>query len=360
MSISHFLCCCLTTAQAKLLIEAGADTIVKMPDTTSHYIVWKKRKFIQDAVSASHLTSPPIVDVSNRATQIIDTIKEGDLDAVSSLLQSKVSASWTDRDGFPLLMYARFYGESEIAKLLVKNKANPALRPPDSYCRDALKFAIREDCFEMCRFLLSCPGVTPNWQDNHSQPLCLAVSESRLNMARLLLEAKADPNLNSEKGNFALRLAILQGNRKMLNLLLQYGADPNKATPEHGSRSLLDAIDKKDIVITHMLVDAKADVDHRNAYGEVPIRYAMRANRVEMLKVLVKHTAHINKSYKIHFKRFMGDATPLLFAIERQSQDLVETVLQCKADVNQPNSKGMTPLLMTVKMNYIKLVRDAW
>ena len=266
------------------LIAAGADMTQLKSASRKITSPENSARTVESPSARADQISRPSVDVSKRAmqmiasTEMIESIRNGDYYAVNSLLQSKVSPNSTY--GFfkePLLMYACRYNNIEIAKLLLKNKADPA-------------------------YSYAAPG-----------------SGSVLNHVQ-----------------------------------------------EH--TLLLDAIDKKDIVMTRMLVHAKADVDHRDVNRNSPvvmrpIHNAMRSKEVEILKVLFKHTSHINKLYKLRKYDPMNpedDTTPLLFAIESQSQDLVETVLQCKADVNQPNSKGMTPLLMAVitKMDD-KIVRDA-
>ena len=296
-----------------------------------------------------------MMDASNRAkeSEIIETIQKGDFDAVTSLLQSKVSANWACHEGFSLLIHASSYGKEKIVKLLVKNKADPAYTAPDQ-C-SALICAAGENHVDICRFLLSCPGVTPDGPENSLQPLYMAVSQDKLDAARLLLDAKADPELTFID-NFALGYAAHSGYTKMLKLLLQYGADPNKASRKTGSTPLFFAISKNNIVATIMLLHAKADVDHRNAQRQRPIHVAMRLETVKILQLLFKRTSYINKSYKLKKNDY---TTPLLFAIDTQSWYLLETVLQRKADVNKPNSKGMTPLLMAAKFNDVKIVRDA-
>ena len=147
------------------------------------------------------------------AIKMIKYIHKGDLDAMSSLLQSKVSANSTYQE-LSLLMYACRYNNIGIVQLLLKNKADPAYIAPG-------------------------------------------------------------------RGSV---LNHVQGNRKMLNLLLQYGADPNKATPKHGSTLLLDAIGKRDIDLTRMLVDAKADVNKRNSEGMTPLRMATNMGYVIIVR----------------------------------------------------------------------------
>ena len=283
---------------------------------------------------------------------MIKDIKSGNFDNVNSLLQSKVSANFIDHEGFSPIIWACSCNKLEIAKLLVKFKADPAYIAPDA--SSALICAAGEGSVDICTYLLSCPGVTVNSEDNHRlNPLIMAVSQGHLDTAKFLLDAKADPNLSFSLGSPLLQ-ATGEGNQALLELLLQYGADPNKAHTKSGITPLFLAIGKKDIVATYKLLKAKGDVDHRTVKGRSPIQLAMDMEAANILRVLVKRTSHINESHKLHDG---SDQTPLLFAVDINNRKLLETVLKCKADVNKPNSKGMTPLLMAAQFGDVAIVR---
>jgi ankyrin repeat protein len=56
--------------------------------------------------------------------------------------------------------------------------------------------------------------------------------ESRVKLARLLLAARADPNLPDVRGKTALMLAVIQRNLPLAELLVDAGADPYFAPPK--------------------------------------------------------------------------------------------------------------------------------
>jgi ankyrin repeat protein len=54
-----------------------------------------------------------------------------------------------------------------------------------------------------------------------------AAGNGSFDIAKLLLEAKANPNAQQSDGNAPPHLASLKGNLTLVLLLLQYGTDPN-------------------------------------------------------------------------------------------------------------------------------------
>ena len=83
------------------------------------------------------------------------------------------------------------------------------------------------------------PGVI--WGENphdvnvvskqRESPLYAACKANRLDVAKLLLKNKADPNATDFYGYSPIYHAALNGNVEMVKALLEAGADPNKATP---------------------------------------------------------------------------------------------------------------------------------
>ncbi len=95
----------------------------------------------------------------------------------------------------------------------------------------ALITAVEQDDLEMLRLLLA-SGADVNGMcgcETSETPLWAATLFNRLEHARCLLRAGADPNLASSSGNYPLHLAAMRGHALLLDLLLEYGADASLA-----------------------------------------------------------------------------------------------------------------------------------
>ena len=99
--------------------------------------------------------------------------------------------------------------------------------------------ALRTGDAKMVRELLRA-GANPNkvitMQDHSEIGLARAdVGDGNLEMAQLLLDHSADPNLRGSDGNTSLMLAADRGQVGVVELLLKHGADLDAVQPEHGT-----------------------------------------------------------------------------------------------------------------------------
>jgi len=121
----------------------------------------------------------------------VERLKEfvGDASAVSSL----------SRDGFTALHFACFFGQPEVALVLIENGAKI-----DAVAANTMRV----------------------------MPLHSAASARNLEAVRLLLEHGAPANARQQGGFVPIHAAAQNGDRPMVELLLQYGADAKAANDE--------------------------------------------------------------------------------------------------------------------------------
>src|SRR6185437_4011192 len=118
----------------------------------------------------------------------------GDYDRVYDILKyTPELVNEYSTDGFTPLGLASYFGHYDVVKMLIAKGAEVNI-----YSKNAMQVA----------------------------PIHSAVSADNLEIARLLLENKADPNLIQSKGVTPLHGATQKGNTQMVELLLSYKADP--------------------------------------------------------------------------------------------------------------------------------------
>ncbi|OVE35348.1 hypothetical protein CCZ20_21210 [Priestia aryabhattai] len=111
---------------------------------------------------------------------------------------------------------------------------------------ELLMDAILNDDFASAKSALEDPNVNVNTDIRDTRPLLEAVGEGRHDIARLLLDHEADPNLSSAQVDFVPLEAAIQQNSNgveksaeevtnLIRLLLDYGADPNYVSNESES-----------------------------------------------------------------------------------------------------------------------------
>jgi ankyrin repeat protein len=138
------------------------------------------------------------------------------------------------------------------------------------------------------QFLLS--GAYVNTRSGSGKtPLMVAVRNNCApEIVKLLLKSGADPNLRDSKGRTALMYAAGHSYMTSINLLLQAGSKIDEEEEHTGLTSLMfSLIKQREIQVVTGLIDAGADVNHRDIIGETPLmmaaRYATGSLVVEML-----------------------------------------------------------------------------
>jgi len=196
----------------------------------------------------------------------------------------------------------------------------------------------------------------PNERENWDTPLVTAVVyQGNLKVVASLLEARADKDAKHKTtGSTPLMHAIknLNSADEVARLLIDTKANVNGENLEKKTALLL-AIEKGKGRLTEMLIKAGAAVDVVSALrispkrgpGETPLTAAIKQCNFPVA-MLLEHGAPVN------MPNSDGD-TPLICGIKYGGPDIVPLLLSCGADVSLCNLLGLTPL-MVVKKGYEK------
>jgi ankyrin repeat protein len=183
--------------------------------------------------------------------ELFAAIKEGDQAAVERLVaedRSLVNAQ--DGQGLSAVMTAAYHQKPEIVTLLLKKRAkltifeacavgktervkSMLMRRPrllNEFSADGfqpLGLASYFGHVEVVRFLLESGAEvnTPSQNGLKVTPLNSAAAGRHYEIAMLLLERDANPNIRQEGDFVPLHSAAMNGQIEMVKLLLQYGAD---------------------------------------------------------------------------------------------------------------------------------------
>lgn len=179
-------------------------------------------------------------------------------------------------------------------------------------------------------------------------PLIIAVGNSYIDTAKILIENGANINAVDIEGWSALSYAVNNGDIEIAKLLLE-----NKVKIKD---ELLIAI-KSPIVesrinIMKLLIDNKANINYTDENGFNPLNIAIESGDMELTKFLITNGANVNS--------LMQDGVSLIgYAIAQNNMDLLQILIENGANVNYTNGDSWAniPLQMASRLGLDNVIR---
>ena len=255
---------------------------------------------------------------------------------VKLLVENGADVNATDIKGATPLHKALLtgYPDLDVAKALLANGADPNRK---SLGNTFLCIAVSEEQVEVARLLLEA-NADPNLKcDTYCDftPLHKAVATEQLEVAKLLLDAGANVNAIRKYGETPLYWAMDTGQSEMVELLLGAGANVNATSS--GDTPLARAVMRGKKEVVKSLIRAGAIVSSKGMHGNTPLHYAVIKGEEEMVDILIAAGADVNTVREDGY-------TPLHWAVCRHMSEIVKLLLAAGANVNVAKNDGYTPL----------------
>jgi uncharacterized protein len=182
--------------------------------------------------------------------EMIQAARSGDLAGVERLLAADADAARAkDADGLSAVLVALYHGHGEVAKRIAT--AHPSL--------DAGEAAATRNVDRLRAVLEADPDAAGRRTVDGFTPLHYAAFFGGPEVARVLLDAGADPNIRSENDFSVTPLhSAVAGQSKVALLLIERGAEVN-VRQRHGWTPLHGAADHGDEDVVEALLAAGAD-----------------------------------------------------------------------------------------------------
>jgi ankyrin repeat protein len=302
------------------------------------------------------------------------------------LLDAGADPNAVDPAGETMLMIAARVGVLEAVQLLIDRGAVVDARDA-TYQQTALMVSVREDHPAIVKTLIdqgadvnarTRTGQTPSWVLPNSvpgfghgvgivrgglpprgsrqpipgslTPLLYAARDGRLEIARLLVAAKADVNQTDANGITPLISAIVNNRVDVARFLIDNGADIH-AADWYGRTPLWAAVETRNM-----------DVDNASFVNSID-----REPLLELIKVLLakgvdpnvrtKEVPPIRRAFlrvtgSLEWVDFTG-MTPFLYAARAGDVTVMRLLLEHKADPHIPTFAGTTPLMAAAGINWV-------
>lgn len=353
----------------QLLIEAGADANARTQDgksaltraaengwqvvfnylapLTAHKLRKSAQKQLDKGILYRQRKDNSLVD------GFVSAAIEGRTGDVQKAIEQDIDVDTINANGSNALYAAAYWGQAEIAQVLIAAGANLEIQDEQSGWTP-LMGAVRMNQYAIVKILLEA-GANPNaWSQDHDAypsltPLMIAASYCvSIEIFKELIRYKADINAKNKYGNTALMIAASdRHNHKKIKLILstflQVGAT------EEGLKDirLLIAINDGDLEKVRSLIDAGSDVNARSYTGDTALVVASRKGRTEIVKTLINAGAEINSEGLWH---------PLISAIIHGHTDVAKLLVQAGADINSKDPQGLSALKCAKEQRNFEIV----
>jgi len=218
---------------------------------------------------------------------------------VKFLLSSgEIKVNQTNKEGISPLMIASMMGKAPLLQWLLDLGAEPNLTTSNGktalilavqHCCSELSGLSIEESKEIVRVLISSDKILPDKPDRVGRTALVHAAKIGNNVAcRLLIEKKCDVNIlpTHDFGKTPLMWASCTSNRDLLKVLLEAKADPNMKT-KNGSTPLHLAASQPDPEICILLTDADADLYTVNNAGMTALMIAVSFLRRDVVHMML-------------------------------------------------------------------------
>lgn len=221
----------------------------------------------------------------------------------------------------------------KMAKLLLKNGANVNI---------ANKYG--ENAFEHALLYLTLSESQNKYSTDTSASSSLDTTRK---LIKLLLEYFPDENWNKEVTTGAIIYALSLGDAEIIAMIRQKGFKKIKLNTQSAKGAILYNMymsynfpnNASNIKTLKKLISSGVDLNDSGANGILPLLYVVDQERYSdkkgLIELMLKSGAHVDVQYA-------DGKTPLALAVERESTEIAQKLIEYGADVLIPDIQGVT------------------
>lgn len=373
----------------QILLEEKADpNFLRLSDDATPLLMaamYGRTQTVHELLKSKNIAAKPNICRRDGISPLFCAVRDGNVEMVKALLEAKANTSLERySDGVTPLMIAAMCGHSKIVQLLLEAKDNPS--QCNKYGLSVLLMALQEKYTDIVADLIRA-GADPNEQlkSDGLTPLCWAAQYGKAELIDALLRFNhTNPNIPQADGDVPLQLAVKFNQFNSIKALLKSEKTDLNFVNSYGNTALMRAISYEEYDIAKALIDAKSDIHIRNKKDKwQAIHTAASTGHLETINRLIDAKADTNsvnenkltplfiaiiKKHKdavnallnegqTNPNSFINDESALFLAINTGRVDIIQSLLEHKANPNLKKIKdGTTPLYIAVQNGHHQAV----
>jgi ankyrin repeat protein len=219
--------------------------------------------------------------------------------------------------------------------------------------RTPLAWATIKGNKDTTELLLSVDNLNADIPDTDGRtPLSHAAELDLVEIIQLLLNSKADINLEDKRGRTPLLWAAQTGHQTIVSKLLA-SAGVNVDYPDSDGRTPLShAAELGPAGIVQLLLDSNADINLKDKRGRTPLLWATQEGHQTLVSKLLA-SAGVDVDHPDPDGR-----APLSHSAELGRREIIQLLLTSRADINLEDKLGRTPLLWATRKGHETIVSE--
>ena len=281
-----------------------------------------------------------VLEIAEKYKNLHQAASEDNIDWVQALIAAKANINEKDQTGMTSLHIAAQSGFGKLLKLLIDNGG---------------------DANQLNNLGETVLKIAEKYKNLHQ-----AASEDNIDWVQALITAKANINEKDQTGMTPLHIAAQSGFGKLLKLLIDNGGEANQLNNSGKTvlkiaekyKNLHQAASENNIDWIQALIAAKANINEKDQTGMTPLHIAAQSGFGKLLKLLIDNGGEanqLNNSGKTVLK-IAEKYKNLHQAASEDNIDWVQALIAAKANINEKNHEGMTPLHLAAQKKSGKII----